>query len=387
MSTNHQLSIFVLIDALGWPCVETHGFLADVLPHRKPLTTVLGYSSGAIPTILTGLTPAVHGHWNLLYFDPARSPFRWLRHLQFLPNFVLDHRVIKKILKELGRHVFGLGPLFECCVSPRFLSYFNWTERKSIYSPKGIEPRSSVFDLLGEKQVPYQVYTYHHHSDSEILKQAKLDLKGEKASFFFIYLSELDRLLHFHELESEEVGARLSWYGRELREILSAAQDSSSDVTFTVCSDHGMTPVTQRFDLVSEVEAMHLSMPKDYLAVYDSTMARFWFFNDAGREKVTALLNSLPCGRILPDEELERLGILFSDRRYGEMIFLLHPGWLVAESHFNGNGWNPTGMHGYHPADPYSDAVFLSNRPPASEIDSIADLYPLMAAAGEFVHD
>jgi hypothetical protein len=69
------------------------------------------------------------------------------------------------------------------------------------------------------------------------------------------------------------------------------------------------------------------------------------------------------------------------------MIFLLHPGWLLARSHFNGNAWNPTGMHGYHPADPYSDAVFLSNRSPSTEMQTIADLYPLMALAGEAAHD
>ena len=72
-----------------------------------------------------------------------------------------------------------------------------------------------------------------------------------------------------------------------------------------------MTPVGHRYDLVSEVEAMHLSMPDDYLAVYDSTMGRFWFFNERARERITALLNSLPCGRILRDEELDRLASSF----------------------------------------------------------------------------
>jgi hypothetical protein len=387
VNADHRISIFVLIDALGWPCVERHEFLADALPYRKPLRTVLGYSSGAIPTILTGIPPARHGHWNLLYFDPSGSPFRWLRHFQFLPDCVLDHLVTKKVLKELGRHVLGLGPLFECCVSPRFLHWFNWTERKCIYSPLGIGARTSVFDLLAQKQIPHRVYTYHHLTDPQILRQAKHDLQSGKATFFFIYLSELDHVLHFHDLDSEEVHTRLLWYAKELREILSAAQDSSPDVTFTVCSDHGMTPVDHQYDLVSEIEGMHLSVPDDYLAVYDSTMARFWFFGARAREEITARLSSLPCGRILPDEELEELGILFPDRRYGELIFLLNPGWLVARSHFNGNAWNPTGMHGYHPGDPYSDAVFLSNRFPAKELQTIADLYPLMIeATGEVVH-
>jgi hypothetical protein len=387
MRADHRISIFVLIDALGWPCVETHNFLADALPYRQPLRTVLGYSSGAIPTILTGIPPALHGHWNLLYFDPNGSPFRWLRHFQFLPDAVLDHRVTKKVLKEMGRHVLGLGPLFECCVSPRFLPWFNWTEQKCIYSPEGIRTRNSVFDLLAQKQIPHRVYTYHHLSDPQILRRARQDLHSGKASFYFIYLSELDHVLHFHALDSLKVRSTLSWYARELGKIFKAAQGASPDVAFTVCSDHGMTPVDHRYDLVSEVDSLRLSVPDDYLAVYDSTMARFWFFNEPACDKITARLNSLPCGRILPDDELEDLGILFPDRRYGELIFLLDPGWLVARGHFNGNAWNPTGMHGYHPADPYSDAVFLSNRSPATEMRTIADLYPLMVeATSEVLH-
>jgi hypothetical protein len=38
-------------------------------------------------------------------------------------------------------------------------------------------------------------------------------------------------------------------------------------------------------------------------------------------------------------------------------------------------------MHGYHPDDPYSDAVFLSNRPPASSLTSIRDIYEYMESA------
>ena len=74
-----RLDLFVLIDALGWKFLEGREFLSDILPVRQPLRTVLGFSSGAIPSILTGCPPAVTGHWNLFYYDPQNSPFRWLR--------------------------------------------------------------------------------------------------------------------------------------------------------------------------------------------------------------------------------------------------------------------------------------------------------------------
>jgi hypothetical protein len=110
-------------------------------------------------------------------------------------------------------------------------------------------------------------------------------------------------------------------------------------------------------------------------------MGRFWFFRERARKELSELLNSLPCGRILPDDELRQLGILFPDRRYGEMIFLLHPGWLIAASDFQVRGWTPSGMHGYHPDDRYSDAVFLSNRKPPRGIHSIIDVYDCLTEA------
>ena len=81
-----NITVLVLIDALGWEFVKTRKFLSDILPFQGPVRTVLGFSSGAIPTILTGLPPSTNRHWNLIYFDPAGSPFRWLRHFGFLPD-------------------------------------------------------------------------------------------------------------------------------------------------------------------------------------------------------------------------------------------------------------------------------------------------------------
>ena len=81
------IHVFVLIDAFGWEIAQRLGFLSDELPYRAPLKTVLGYSSGAIPTMLTGRSPAEHGHWNLFYYDPEGSPFRWLRRFRDVPNW------------------------------------------------------------------------------------------------------------------------------------------------------------------------------------------------------------------------------------------------------------------------------------------------------------
>jgi hypothetical protein len=372
------LHIYVLIDALGWQFVNGRDFLADLLSYRRPLRTVLGFSSGAIPTILTGLPPSRTGHWNLFYYDPKGSPFRWLRLSRFFPKRAMDHRVTRKIVKELGRRVLGMGPLFECCVSPALLPWFNWVEKKNIYGRGGIPGSESIFDLLARKEVPHRVYSYHTLSDEAILRQASDDLESRAADFFFLYLSEMDLFLHNHCNDQSAVSNRLSWYQAQLKQLFERALNIDPDASFTIISDHGMTPVQSKYDLVGDINALGYGMPQDYLAVYDSTMARFWCFREDVRNNITARLRAIPHGRILEDQELESLGILFPDRRYGEIIFLMDPGCLLSHSDFNGRSWMPLGMHGYHPDDPYSDAVFLSNKRPTADMKSIADIYGCM---------
>jgi type I phosphodiesterase/nucleotide pyrophosphatase len=376
-----RLQVFVLIDGLGWHHVDRLGFLADVLPYRTPLRTVLGYSSGAIPTILTGKMPAEHGHWNLFYYDPVGSPFRWLRHFRFLPEGVLNHRVARKAIKELGRRGHDLGPLFECCVSPAILPWFNWIEKGNIYALGGIAGAPSIFDQLARESVPYRVYTYHRGTDAAMLRRASGDIATGAARFLFLYLSELDGFLHQHCQEAALVAKRVGWYEARLGELFATARRRDPAAGFTVLSDHGMTPVCHHFDLPHLVSGLNLDMPNDYLAIYDSTMARFWFFSDRARRAIVERLVAIACGRILTGDELEELGIRFPDRRYGDLIFLMDPGWLISGSDFNGSGWRPAGMHGYHPDDARSDAIFLSNQAPAVPMRTIADAHACMAQA------
>ena len=372
------LHVFVLIDALGWEYVKGAPFLDVELPYRQPLKTVLGYSSGAIPTILTGLKPSQTGHWNLLYYDPQGSPFRWLRWVSFLPRSMSDNRFARKLIKELGRRVMGMGPLFECAVKPSLLPWFNWVEKRNIYAEDGIPNSTSIFDLLKRRRIPHRVYSYHRFVDEEILRQACRDIDVGEASFFFLYLSEVDRFLHGQCSDTQAVNQQLGWYEQRLREVFHAACGRNPDASFTIISDHGMTPVRHHYDLVEKIERLGFQMPQHYLAVYDSTMARYWFFDDAARAAIMAELGRTQCGHVLEDRELEDLGILFRDRRYGEVVFLLEPGWLLASSDFNGTQWRPAGMHGYHPSDAYSDAVFLSNRSPRCQMRTIADIFTCM---------
>ncbi len=380
-NSRRHITLNILIDALGWQILQDESFLKDVLPHRQPLETVLGFSSGAIPSILTGQPPSVHGHWNLFYYDPEKSPFSWLRGLRHFPESLVNHRVSQKLIKETGKMFFHMGPQFECYVKPTLMPYFNWVERTCIYEPGGISGAPSIFDKLVESKTPYRAYSYHHWNDQEILERAQNDMENSDAEFFFVYLCELDAELHAFWAHPERLKSMLERYETKLRRLCGTALSIDPEASIALFSDHGMAPVTHRYDLMKDIDALNLNMPEDYLVVYDSTMARFWSFNENARTKIESCLNGQTCGRMLEIEEQKKLGIYFPDQRFGEVIFLLNSGCMFYRSDFHSGNWLPTGMHGYHPSDPYSDAVFLTNRPPVQPLKTIRDIYGYMERA------
>ncbi|PYN87036.1 MAG: nucleotide pyrophosphatase, partial [Candidatus Rokuibacteriota bacterium] len=140
------LSIYVLVDALGWELVRGRPFLDDLLIDKRWLVTILGYSSGAIPSLLSGRYPNQHGHWNLFYRSPAASPFRWTRPLGRLPKPLVENPVSRRVVKHLARRLSGYTGYFSIYDYPvAHLPQFDLTEKRDIYQPGGLDC-PSIFD-------------------------------------------------------------------------------------------------------------------------------------------------------------------------------------------------------------------------------------------------
>jgi len=143
--------LFVFIDALGWEILERHpGFLAGLAPHRRPLETILGYSSACDPSIISGLTPAQHGLWSSYYYlRQGRSPFAWTRVLGFLPEALTGRARVRSRLSKLVRRVCGIRGYFQLYNVPfRLLPLFHYAEWNRIWEPGGLPSGESVFDLM-----------------------------------------------------------------------------------------------------------------------------------------------------------------------------------------------------------------------------------------------
>jgi len=106
-----------------------------------------------------------------------------------------------------------------------------------------------------------------------------------------------------------------------------------------------MADTLKSVDLMAEVDKLGLVFGKDYAAVYDSTMARFWFLSDGARAIIADHLATIPEGRIVAEDELAQWGCDFPRHMYGEMFFLLKPDTVISPSFMDSVQWPPcTGM-------------------------------------------
>lgn len=380
-----RIALFVLVDALGWELLSASGALAS-RPEVKAgrVRTILGYSSGAIPSILTGLPPSGHGRWNLLRWSPESSPFGFTRHLGALPEPFVSNRFARKAIDMAAKRLAGAEGYFSSYGMPvRHLKNFDVCETENIYRPGAIREAKTVFDRWEEEGAEYLSLSYHDGSDPELLAKAKNILADGAPPVCFLYLAGLDEFLHYNGCSGEAVMERVRYYVDEFDALAGAAGAEGREVRAFLFSDHGMTPVTRHYDLIGQLRATGVGPEEDYVAAFDSTMARFWVKKGELRSRLLATLSALDGGRVLGREELEALGAFFPDGRYGNLIYLMHPGTLISPNLFG--SYKPLGMHGYHPDDAHSWAVFAT-RSEVGPPETIEGLCAVMLDAAAWAH-
>ncbi|MFX0196253.1 MAG: alkaline phosphatase family protein [Candidatus Hodarchaeota archaeon] len=380
-----NVSIFVMVDALGWELIKDRRFLDDILPFRKPLRTILGYSSAAQPTILSGKTPSEHGHWSMFYYSPNGSRFWWTQIFSVLPSQIISRRPVRKLIQTLLKKIADIDGYFNIYSIPlEYLRYFEFCENHDIYAPGGLDGIKTIFDILVEKKIPYECHNWRT-PEQENIRNILGSLDQKKCQFYFLYLPELDAIMHDNGTHSLAVTTKLLHYEKCIRKIYAAAHEKFNDVRLFVFSDHGMTDLIGTHNLLTEIKKLNLKFRLDYLAFYDSTMARFWFFSNSARKEILNLLSQLQCGSLLSDDELKSQQIFFQDKRYGEAIFLMKPGYQIQPSFMSKKPLNA--MHGYHPDHKNSLAILMSNKPIVKEATTIVNLYEIMSQELEEILD
>ncbi|MBX7187492.1 MAG: alkaline phosphatase family protein [Vicinamibacteria bacterium] len=381
-SRGKSLTLAVFIDALGAEVAERHGFLEGHLETRARVDTVLGYSCTCVPTILTGRLPEEHGHFSFFRFDPERSPFRGLEWLRFMPKAVTSRARVRNAISKVVGSYLGFNGYFNLYNVPfERLPYLDYTERKDLYEPGGIiEGQETLFDHMRSERISFALADWRANEASNVEALGRA-IRSREVDFAYLYLARLDGIMHAAGPEDDAASAHIRGYEQTILRMVDLAHKNYDQVRLHVFSDHGMTPIRETVDIRSRIDALGLTFGRDYGAVYDSTMARFWYLREGVQGRIEDALRHCAQGRWFEAQQQKLAGCHFEDARYGEGMFLLNPGVLLCPSDM---GERPiAGMHGYHPADADSTAFFGSTETiaPPRRLDGLHDL--LLGSARE----
>ena len=370
------IEIFLFIDALGWKIVNDHKFLTELLPERKKINMQFGYSSSAIPTILSGKTPSEHGHLGLFRFAPETSPFKAVSRLAWLfkPESFWNRGRVRHHLSKLLKKVYGFTGYFQLYRMPVWkLQFVDYCEKRDLFVAGGMENIANLHDTLSRKGVDFHISDWHLSDDENYTAAEKAIDHGK--NFLFVYTASFDGVLHDNVGDFTTIQSKLDKIKIQIENLYKKAAEHAETVHFTIFSDHGMTPLTGTVDMIKKITESGLVFGQDYGVCYDSTMARFYYLNNNAKKVIEEMMKLFP-GHFLSKEEEIRYGIYRQDRAFGDGIFLLDAGLQIVPSDMGEKPLN--GMHGFSPEDEHSFAAILSNTDFPESVKHVSDYYDLM---------
>lgn len=376
----NKLYLFIFIDSFGFELIKKHGLIVDNIKLVKPLKMQFGYSSTAIPCILTGKKPSEHGQFTFFYRSPnGESIFKFFDSFWFkiIPNFISKRRKFRVLLSKLLKKQFKITGYFDLyAVDFEHLKYFNYSEMNDLFAENGFPEISNLKDVLVEKGISHFISDWRK-SEDENFSELKNAISNNPPNFIFSYFAGLDGIQHMYTKDSDETRNKIQYYKEKISKILELASSKKLDVEFAIFSDHGMTTLLQEVDVRPIFSNLNLTFGKDILYFIDSTMVRIWYLNPELKNLVRESFSSAELGgRFLTINEMKDWGVYFQDSKYGDDIFLANPGVQFNPSDM-GNKALP-GMHGYDPSDKDSDAIWMSNYQPKHEPIEVRDIYACM---------
>ncbi len=389
-----RLTLVFFVDALGWEIVRDSDCFTSIAPHRWRQRTVLGYSCAAQPTILTGKLPSEHGHWGMFYRAEC-SEMRSLRVFGLIPPMISYHYRFRRQVLKWHRRRSGFSGYYNLYRVPwRLFGQFDLIEKRDIYAPGGFvdidapgparmpeapATVSSIFDELAARSIPWRSWSWKDGFDQGFAELEASFHEDDRPAFALHYTPYIDGFLHGHVGDEEAVAGAVRKVEEKILHAVEAAREVYDEVDVVLFSDHGMAETVGSHDVMATVARLGLAEGRDYLAFYDSTMARFWFENPRAERAVRAALGELDCGAFLTDAGLRREGVYFEDHRFGELIFLMNPGELIVPSYMGGRA--PRGMHGFSPDHEDSYAVLMSSFDVSPAPEHIRDSFSVMMKA------
>jgi len=296
--------------------------------------------SGATPNTTKVLSEFILEENEMMHSSFIRALFELTDRLPTDDLCITARNLLYKITRKKGRGISNLIP-------PYLLGYFS-PKLKGEFTNKGILGNiPTIFDILRENGMTYEIQRPSLTSEFFMYNKVISDLKKEKIpDFLVLHPCSLDIVGHKFGPNSSQIRSLIKKVDEQISRIIHYIKFSSEKIVLIILSDHGMCPVKGYVNLYNLLRDLPLKLGKDYLIFLDSTMARFWFFNNKSRNLIYSKLTNVEFGQILNEAAKKKLEIDKIGREYGEMIFAINEGYVFFPDFFRKHN-PPRGMHGY----------------------------------------
>lgn len=268
---------------------------------------------------------------------------------------------------------------------PNMTRYFNWQTVFDYKKPHKASLRvKTIFQELIENNINYKVIFSHRFVD-EYLNNSIFRTKVNKAAikdnsdFLFIIAGDGDYYGHRFGPEHKITMDKLYVLLRILMRIIRYGKFDN----IIIFGDHGMSPVKGILDVTQLIRILmnELVLGLDFLMFIDSTMIRFWTFNqskkDIIKEKIIEATRRLFNEKIgiIDERNAPLYDVPIPTLFYGDIVIFAKGGYIFYPSF-----WLPynksklKGSHGYESEYEYSMAALLTNINLPRKLIEIADV-------------
>lgn len=321
----------------------------------------VGISGSLVPTFgfepdaayLAGLWPDQCNGGMHFWYSPETSPFREIqllvRYLGIFPNTCQN--VFRRILSKYVQKTTNYSrPRFVTSIGKipfRLIPYFEMPEKALFYEDKFANGRN-IFTILKNNNKSF----FFHGAPTcptgvEDVYRGLVEA-NHTFDFIFLHTGMLDGIGHKYGPHSDEISSALRRLDRVMKEICTFLKNKYEEFNLVIFGDHGMVEVKETLDIERIINGLGLKLGDDYIYFLDSTIARFWFFNENARGLIISVLSEIKQGSVLTEKDKSKYHLHYSHNKFGDLLFLVAPGTLIFP-----NFWNNTtpekGMHGYEP--------------------------------------
>lgn len=313
--------------------------------HIKPLFAFEGIEA----TIFTGMWPNVHDVWTEFRYIRGANHNRRASILANVTRIIdcLPDDTSRSMLRfAVERYLFSRTYKTPNLIPPPAMPYFEPSISRGITERNALDGVRTVFDLFRRKGLKFVFIEPWISGDSGVLNKVKrLAEQKQRFHFWYVKLNNLDHCGHRFGPIPSLFQDQLAKTDSHVEKVVTLLQKQNPELNVMILTDHGMSKVHGTVNILGGLKQLKSKIYQDYAAFVDSTMIRFWFFEEGARQEVCGFLSQMRSGHILNSKEKELLKIP-SDPSYGEEIYALDEGFIFHPCFFHSR--SPLkGMHGY----------------------------------------